>query len=223
MPIQKCPMCLETKDVVSSHLYPAAMYAYCRNADDESPMQVANGVVMQTDRQVQDYLLCLECEDILNKGGETWVNPKLAPVKQGFLLYDLVMKGPAAFQDGNGGTYYAAQNPQIDVEKLTHFAMGMFWKAAVHTWRNGREKIRIELGPYTEPIRLWLRSEGSFPRNVNLAVAVARAENTLVVMTGPVKQSTKRWQSFSLQVPGLLFTLHVGKLIDLELRNCCFH
>lgn len=223
MPIQKCPMCLETKNVVSSHLYPAALYAYCRNADDESPMRVANGVVMQTDWQVQDYLLCLECEDILNKNGETWANPKLATVKDGFPLYDLLMKGPAAFQDEKGGTYYVAQNPHIDVEKLTHFAIGIFWKAAIHTWRNGRERIRIELGPYGEPIRRWLRSEGSFPKNVNLAVAMAKPENTLVVLTGPVKQSTKRWQSFSLQVPGLLFTLHVGKLIDPEMKNCCFH
>ncbi len=223
MPIQKCSMCLETKNIVSSHLYPAALYAYCRNADNESPMRVANGVVMQTDWQVQDYLLCLECENILNKGGEMWVNPKLATVKDGFPLYDLLMKRPPAFQDGKGAIYYAAQNPFIDVEKLTHFAIGIFWKAAVHTWKMGREKIRIELGPYAEPIRLWLRGGLPFPKSVNLAVAVARAENALVILTGPVKQSTKRWQSFSLQVPGLLFTLHVGKLIDLEMKNCCFH
>ena len=82
MPIQKCPMCLETKSVVSSHLYPAALYDYCRNSVGESPMCVANGVVMVTDRQVQDYLLCLECEEVLNKGGETWVNPKLATIKE---------------------------------------------------------------------------------------------------------------------------------------------
>ena len=186
-------------------------------------MRVANGVVMQTDRQVQDYLLCLDCEDILNKGGETWVCPKLATVKDGFPLYDLLMKGPAAFQDQMGGTYSAALNPHIDVERLTHFAMGIFWKGAVHTWRMGREKMRIDLGPYAEPIRLWLRGKSAFPKNVNLTLAMARPENTLVVLTGPTKQSPKRWHSFSLQVPGLLFTLHVGKLMDSEIKECCFH
>ena len=216
-------MCLEMKNVVSSHLYAAALYGYCRNADDESPMRVANGVVMQTDWQVQDYLLCLECEDILNKGGEAWVNPKLATIQKTFPLYDLLMKVPAAFQDENGGTYLAAQNPNIDVDKLTHFAMGMFWKAAVHTWRIGKEEIRIDLGPYAETIRLWLRGECGFPKNVNLVVALARPENMLVVLTGPVQQSMRRWHGFSLQVPGLLFTLHLGKLIDLEMKDCCFH
>lgn len=121
------------------------------------------------------------------------------------------------------GIYYAAQNPDINVEKLTHFALGIFWKSAVHAWRHGKDKVGIELGPYAEPIRLWLRGEGPFPKNVNLALAVARRENALVILTGPVKQSTKRWQSFSLQVPGLLFTLHVGKLIDPEMKDCCFH
>lgn len=216
-------MCLETKSVVSSHLYPAALYVYCRNANDESPMRVANGVVMQTDWQVQDYLLCLACEDILNKGGETWVNAKLATIKDGFPLYDLLMKGPAAFQDREGGTYHAAQNPHIDVEKLTHFAMGIFWKGAVHTWRIGKDEIRIELGPYAEPIRLWLRGERSFPQNVHLTLAIAKPGNTLVVLTGPTMQTTKRWHSFSLQVPGLLYTLHVGRLMDLEVKDCCFH
>jgi hypothetical protein len=223
MPIQKCPMCLETKNVVSSHLYPAALYAYCRNPDGESPMQVAGGTVMQTDKQVEDYLLCLKCEGILNKGGETWVNPKLATIQKAFPLYELLMKGPAAYMDDKGGVYYAALNPEIEVERLVHFAMGIFWKAAVHTWTFGRDTVRIELGPYAEPIRLWLRGEGPYPKNMNLALAVARPENALVILTGPVKQSTKRWQSFSLQVPGLLFTLHVGKLIDEEMKDCCFH
>jgi hypothetical protein len=223
MPIQKCPLCLETKNVVSSHLYPAALYAYCRNTANESPMRVADGVVMQTDWQVQDYLLCLECEDILNRGGEMWVNPKLATIQKTFPLYDILMKGPAAHADDLGGVYLAAVNPGMDVEKLTHFAMGIFWKAAVHTWKIGREHIRIELGPYAEPLRHWLRGGGSFPKNMNLAFAMARPENALVILTGPVKQSPKRWQSFSLHVPGLLFTLHVGKLIDLEMRVCCFH
>ena len=204
-------------------MYPRALYEYCRGPDDESPMVVADGAVLQTDRQVQNHLLCLDCENILNKGGEMWVNPKLATVKDGFPLYDLVMKGPAAYEDSSGGTYHAVRNPHIDVERLTHFALGIFWKAAVHTWRVGKEDIRIELGPYAEPIRLWLRGEGPFPQNVNLTLLVARPQNALVVMRGPVKQSSKQWHSFSLQVPGLSFTLHVGKLIDPRNKICCFY
>ena len=159
----------------------------------------------------------------MNEGGETWVNPKLATIKDGFPLYDLLMEGPAAHQDEKGGLYYAAENPHIEVENLAHFAVGIFWKAAVHTWRMGKDTIRIELGPYAEPIRRWLRTGGPFPNNVNLVVAVARPQNRLVLLTGPVKQSKNQWQSFARQVPGLLFTLHVGELIDPQMRDCCFH
>ncbi len=223
MPIQKCPMCLATKNVVSSHLHPAALYAYCRNADDESPMRVGDGVVIQTDRQLQDYLLCLECEDILNKGGEMWVNPKLATIQKSFPLYDIVMKGPAAHADEKGGLYFAALNPEIDVEKLTHFAMGIFWKASVHSWKGNEKSPLIQLGPYGETIRTWLRDESAFPKYVCLTVLVARPENALIVLTGPTERLPGRWHSFSLSVPGIMFTLEVGKQIDLEMRMTCFH
>jgi hypothetical protein len=223
MPIQKCPMCLETKNVVSSHLHPAALYPYCRNADDESPMRVGDGVVMQTDRQTQAYLLCVECEDILNKGGEMWVNPKLATIQKTFPLHDLLMKGPATYQDEDGGLYCAALNPEIEVEKLTHFAMGIFWKGSVHSWKGKEQKPLIDLGPYSDLIRLWLRSEGTFPKDVCITVVLARPERALITLSGPGPQSKKEWHSYIVHVPGVAFTLHVGNRIDPQMRDTCFH
>jgi len=223
MPIQKCPMCLQMKKVVSSHLHPAALYAYCRNADDESPMRVGDGVVFQTDRQLQAYLLCLDCEDILNKGGETWVNPKLATIQKTFPLYDILMKRPAALEDETGGVYFASENPEIDVEKLTHCAMGIFWKASVHSWKAKERNPLIQLGPYSDKFRIWLRGESDFPKNVCLGVLLARPERALIVLGGPTERKSKRWRTFTLNVPGIVFTLSVGKLIEPEMRTTCFH
>jgi hypothetical protein len=45
MSIQKCPMCLQTGLPVSSHLYPAALYNYCRNAEHVSPVMVGGGII----------------------------------------------------------------------------------------------------------------------------------------------------------------------------------
>jgi hypothetical protein len=56
MPVQKCPLCLQVKNVVSSHLWPAAVYDYCRSVDGESPVRVGDGVVLQTDRRQVNYL-----------------------------------------------------------------------------------------------------------------------------------------------------------------------
>jgi len=216
-------MCLETKNVVSSHLYPAALYAYCRNHDNASPVRVGDGVVLHTDRQLQDHLLCAECEDILNKRGEMWVNPKLATLQKSFPLYDILMKGPAAHMDEKGGLYFAAHNPEIDVEKLTHFAMGIFWKASAHSWSGKSRSPMIQLGPYGDGIRTWLRGESGFPKHVCLTVLVARPENALIVLTGPNERISGRWHSFSLGVPGVVFTLEVGKQIDSQMRMTCFH
>jgi len=140
-------MCLQETELVRSHLIPASIYDYCRTAN-ASPVRVGDGVVMPTDRQTQAYLLCTPCEGILNRGGETWTNTKLATVEQTFPLHDLLMNAHAAFEDANGGIYFAAGNPEFDFQSLTHFAMGIFWKASVHSWKGGEKDPRIELGPY---------------------------------------------------------------------------
>jgi hypothetical protein len=84
---------------------------------------------------MQHPLLCLECEDILNQGGETWTNPRLTTVNEAFPFFAILVKHPAANEHEAGGLYSAAENPEIDVEKLTHFAIGICWKAAVHSWK----------------------------------------------------------------------------------------
>ena len=49
MPVQKCPLCLETKKVVSSHLIPAKVYEYF-HAPGTHPISISSKVVMATDR-----------------------------------------------------------------------------------------------------------------------------------------------------------------------------
>src|SRR5271167_136953 len=162
MPTQKCPLCLDIKPVVKSHLIPQAMYDYCRPPGG-NPIAISSQLVIESSRQVQDYLLCLECEDCLNRGGETWLVPLLAQREGGFPFYDLLTRvGPAIIDDDVKG-FAAANNPDIQPDKLTHFAMGVFWKAAVHSWSGSSTEPLIELGPYAEPIRRYLRGGTEFP------------------------------------------------------------
>jgi hypothetical protein len=223
MPIQKCPMCLETKNVVKSHLYPAALYASCRSARGQSPLRVGEGTIRLTDYQVQHPLLCLVCEDVLNKGGETWLNPKLASLPKSFPLHDIVVSGPAFNEDETGAMYFAAENPEVDVLKLTHFALGIFWKASAHSWKGKETKPMIDLGQHAEPIRMWLRDGGEVPKYVYLSVALSRSENVLIVFSGPVPRVTEIGPTFVLFVPGVVFTLYVGEGIDDETKQICLH
>src|SRR5439155_19445344 len=71
-------------------------------------------------------------------------------------------------------TYAAANNPHFEITKLTHFALGIFWKASVHSWEKRKQiEPRIDLGPYGERLRKFLRGESSFPNNMALTIWLA--------------------------------------------------
>ena len=69
-PIGKCPMCLGEKESARSHLMPARIYDYLRPEGGHS-ISMSSKVVMASDRELKAPLLCAECEDLLNRGGET--------------------------------------------------------------------------------------------------------------------------------------------------------
>ena len=214
-------MCLLEKPLASSHFMPSALYGYC-HTEDNKPFRVGDGIVISTDRQTQAYLLCDECEGILNSGGETWILDKLATWERAFPLFDLLLQQPAELDDNGSALYYAARNPAIDATKITHFAMGMFWKASVHSWRGNSTEPRIELGPYSDRIRLWLRGKGVFPEHVYLIVAISRPERAQITLNDPYESVRCGWRTFICHVPGLMFMLDVGKTVDLEMRALCF-
>src|SRR5258708_9475746 len=161
MPTGICPMCLLDKPLIQSHLASAALYRLCR-APDSDPIFVTNDVVMRSGRQMLYPLLCSGCDSMLSTEGEAWLLPLVGRL-DGFALYDILTKREPYEKEGDAALYAAADNPEIDVSKLTHFAMGMFWKASVHSWSGSRVEPLIDLGTYGEEVRKFLRSEGKFP------------------------------------------------------------
>jgi hypothetical protein len=220
-PTAVCKMCLQPRLLESSHLIPSAIYDYCRPPGGD-PLAFTTEFILPSSRQTQDYLLCSDCEDILNKGGEKWLNPKLATYEKTFQLYDLLAAAPPIFDEGDFTVYAAAQNPNIKVSDIVHFGMGIFWKAAVHSWTKDSGEPRIKLGPYAERIRLFLRGEGSFPDNIVLTPVLATPGSATIALNLPyecVRQGGYR--TFFFCVPGIQFTMYVGKLISPEARTMC--
>jgi hypothetical protein len=188
--------------------------------------------VLPTDDQTQTYLLCNDCENILSRGGEAWVVGKLLTLEKKFALYDLLTQRKPNFNFDGMLIYWAAQNPEIKAAKLTHFALGIFWKASVHSWGLTEDDSLIELGPYSEKIRLWLRSEGSFPKYVYPVAIVSRPQitqpNACLLFEQARDQhegdeGTLSWRAFRFQVPGLSFVLNIGKTVDQEIRALSLH
>jgi len=197
------------------------MYDYCRSADSE-PVLISAEVMMQTSRQAQHPLLCRSCEHLLNDGGENWLLPLLATIDKEFPLLDLIEKVPPDIVDIEGKGYAASRNPEIDADKLIHFAMGVYWKAAVHSWRGDRKEPLIELGPYVEKVRMFLRGEMSFPKHMGLVMGVLPREKSLISFNQPYQGSAGGYHDFFFYIPGVLFTLSVGKRLPEEMPNICF-
>ena len=122
-------------------------------ADDLHPIVVGGGSVRATTDQLQDELLCQDCERILSE---------FCAVERSFPFYDLLYQQTPIDADADGDNFAAGTNPAIDVQKISHFALGIFWKASLHPWEFGE----ISLGPYGETIRTWLRGESAFPQNL---------------------------------------------------------
>jgi hypothetical protein len=217
VPIGKCRMCLQEKELVRSHLMPAALYDYCRKGEHR-PIKVGGGFVIPTDRQTQDFLLCEDCEDVLNSGGERWILDKLATWARTFPLYDVLTKVPPVFDEDGMAVYLAVQNPELEVEKLTHFALGLFWKASVHSWRGDTTRPRIDLGPYSEEIRKWLRGQNAFPKYVYPIVVIEKPQKAQITMSDPYEGVRQGWRTHFVHVPGVLFMMALGKTVDDSVR-----
>lgn len=220
-PTAICKMCLETKLLESSHLLPAALYDYCRGHGFVDPIAVTSDVVMSSSRQVQDYLLCKACEDVLNRGGESWLGSKLATYEKTFPLYDLVTSGPVLFDENDCKVYCSVQNPLIEPDKIAHFAIGIFWKASVHSWRGGENEPVIKLGPYSDKVRLYLRGEAPFPKHMALAAVLSPPDVAYIGFNNPYEAVRDAYRNFMFAVPGIWFNLSVGKMITSEALSLC--
>ena len=222
MPTGICKMCLLNKRLAKSHLMPAALYETCR-ADDSEPIKVSSEIVLTTSRQTQDYLLCDGkdgCEEILNHEGEGWTLPMLMRKDRAFPLYEILAGATPEWAEPDMTLYSAAKIPAIDVAKLTHFAMGIFWKASVHNWAKQAGDPRIKLGPYSEVIRKYLRGETNFPDSMVLAIDVGDPAKAMILFSDPVTGNDK--SSHFFYVPGVLFSLMVGGTLTQELKLRCF-
>jgi len=75
--------------------------------------------------------------------GERWVLSRIA-AKAGFPLLGALRNAPID-EDIPGATLHRCVGvPGIDVEKLTYFAMSIFWRAAAHDWK--QKVVRLKLG-----------------------------------------------------------------------------
>lgn len=221
MPIGTCKLCLKEKPLVNSHLMARGVYDLCRPPDGD-PILLSSEVIMQSGRQLQHPLLCKDCDASLSRNGENWVLPLLATIEGAFPFFDILQEIPPELVDGNSKLYAASRNPEIDTSKLTHFAMGVFWKASVHSWSGSETTPLIDLGKYGESARTYLLGQSPFPQNIVLTIGASPPPVKMISFHNPYRGLQPECHNFLFYVPGLEFALLVGRAAPALSKQSCF-
>ncbi|MXZ71325.1 MAG: hypothetical protein F4Z04_07445 [Acidobacteria bacterium] len=223
MPIGKCALCLKTRELCDSHLLPAAFY---RILDDNEVVVVdKDKTAVLTSAQARAHLLCSDCEARFNRGGEDWVLKNCWRSPKRFLLHSALATA-IPFSDKNGARVYKGrQISGIDIEKLTYFGLSVFWRASVCNPHFGRVKRQhqLRLGPYQDPLRLYLLGTTRMPKDMVLCVAISayadELQNTIIAM--PYLSSKQRYHIYQFAVPGIRFHMLCGRMVPEQFKSHC--
>jgi len=200
---------------------PRGLYDLCKTPD-EDPIFVSSKVIVQSGRQLKHPLLCEDCDAALSREGENWVLPLLATAHGTFPFFDLLQTVAPDVTDGDVRGYSASRVPKIDCPKLTHFAAGIFWKASVHSWSGGETTPLIELGKYSEFLRVFLRREAPFPEKMALIVGIVPPPVKTINFCYPYRGSASGHHNYLFHIPGIEFALLVGNTIPAGQKTNCF-
>ncbi len=222
-----CALCHSEDDLKGSHLLPKALYRFMRIEGPRkvSPVLINTTTAWNSDKQIRRHLLCGQCEQRFAVR-EDWTLRHMYRGQQSFKLFDILSTStPFAVLPAGHVVFEAATIPQIDVSKLSYFAISVFWRAGVTSWSFGEETTRINLGPrYEEAMRMYLLGSSPFPENVVLQVQVANRRDGCVRGMFLPKEGEKQFghHRYRLFIPGIAFYLFVGQKVPVANRDVCF-
>jgi hypothetical protein len=222
MPIGICKLCLKSAALQKSHLLPSAMWRITRDASRRNPNPVLVGkeVTTTTSRQISDYLLCAQCEELFSKHGESWIMRQVWNGRH-FPLADK-LKGAIAHYQVEDARAFSSTAAEIDADKLAYFALSVIWRAGVHEWtlpHNGKMDL-LDLGPAEEQIRRYLLGESPFPDRVGVIVNVCDDQLSKDSLYPPCPYLHVPGLAYSMMTRGVNFLVFVN-VLDPSLRAWC--
>jgi hypothetical protein len=172
----KCELCLQARPLLDSHFLPKALYRLMRDPGDQSPQPVliSGSVSLKTNYQMNQPLLCAECEDRFSKNGESYVIPKLYSVEK-FPFLDRLRLAHFPIINTPGLVAFSCLSVDFNGAKIAYYGLSILWRAAVRTWRRfdgGTSSVVIDTG-YLESMRQYMLGETAFPANLIVCATVA--------------------------------------------------
>jgi hypothetical protein len=227
MPVGQCALCLETRELRDSHFLPAGFYRIIREGATpmDNPVLVNKTTALMSSAQTRTHLLCAECEERFNKGGEDWVLKNCWRSPTNFPLHSALMAATPFVDEKGFRSYEGKKVSSVEIDKLAYFGASIFWRASVHDWRVGKETDqRISLGPYQNALRLHLLGKTGMPDGVVLLVTLSKAlddmHNRVSVMPWFFNR-TPEYRSYKFIVTGLTFQMFFGMQIPKPTRRIC--
>jgi hypothetical protein len=225
MPTGICKLCQNNAELKDSHFLPKAIYGHIRESSGETHMSASPDKFIQTSRQVKQYLLCADCEGRLNKEGENWVLKNYAKAPNDFPILKNLSK-VVPIKQSRDDKYYQCSG-DVDANRIGYFAVSVFWRAAVSDWQSPLGKIiKLDFGPYLEKFRLYLLGSAGFPKEAALSALVTPSYSPPDFTLYPswLPRSNLPFHRYGFYIPGLLFTLGIGKKIIPEMvEECAIH
>lgn len=221
MPIGICKLCLQSKELQESHLYPRGMYKALRDTSqkNQNPECMTSTTSKRVSLHIQDYVLCWDCEQLFSRNGENWVVPR-SHTGTTFELRE-ILRNATPIENGCDERlvpYAGREIPGIDMEKLIYFGLSLFWRASVHEWKFLDSVINMPLGDYEEVLRRFLLGGAGLGKDVLLSIFVCPRDEPWRSFSNVGIQWSERGEgSGMILLCGLSFLLKVGNVDPLDI------
>jgi hypothetical protein len=222
-----CKLCLVEKPLCDSHLMPQGFYYRVLGEEDNPhPVVVTERGSRESSLQVRGHVFCKDCEERFDRRGENYAL-RMVALRERFPLLEELESVKPSFAQKEWRAYNQRDTPGIDRDALTYFALSVFWRASVHTWRSadkGGEPVRIDLGDQNnEVLRRYLLDEGPIPTTMTLffVVCTDRFSKGSFYLPSLSNKVGFQW-NYGFAACGYFFSLMVGKGQGPERTSICF-
>ena len=206
-----CRLCGERRELQDSHILPRWTYdRAARGPEGRQPalvfMDLKRGTSILTNKQLKEYLLCFDCEQLFCKW-EAYVAGLLVQDDGSFPWLEVASAGqsPRRIVDATS----------VDVETIARFAFSVVWRGSVCS------ELRANLGPYEGAVAAYLRNLGSLPNEACLLVHLLAKPVLQRSLVPPQVQNRRGYHIHWFVACGALFQVFVGRLVPPLLREGC--
>ncbi len=130
---------------------------------------------------------------------------------------------PVLSAPGINVSTYSGTAMGIQADKLTYFAMSIFWRGSVHRWPlpNGGA-IWNSLGTYEPLVRSYLLGKGPFPADLVLVATVCTDWQSQGLFFSPARVVGNQIPSLGLLTRGIHFRLFLASNVPDYIKKLCF-